>query len=434
MSYYNSIYNNIYNLYRSSYAPKSSTKSDAHKKSELKNIYDSIVEHSKDEPVFLLRPTRDIERYTISMKESAMQFGRDIENMGGKNAEQLFEKKSIFSSSPAHAEVSELPGNPTGTNDSIELTIQNLAEPQVNKGIYLPSNERSLKPASYSLDVATPTSSYELQLSVSESDTNLSIQNRLARLINNAAIGLSASVNSDHDGNSSITLFSNSTGTNNPDEPPFVISDYDTSQSRGLIDYLGIKNATQDAKWAKYTINGEEKVSPENNITYDSKYAITLKKETAPDQVVTIGAMTDFDSLKDNIQGLAGSYNQFIRTAAEFIDKQPRTSLLIDAMKRMNNSYATAMDNLGIKRNDDGTLEVDEDKLTYALSGSATASDISSLRDFTKSAARKISDIQLNPMDYVDKRIVAYKNPNVPHFANPYITSAYSGMLFNSYM
>lgn len=144
--------------------------------------------------------------------------------------------------------------------------------------------------------------------------------------------------------------------------------------------------------------------------------------------------MTDFDSLKDNILGVAGSYNQFIKTAAEFIDKQPRTSLLIDSMKRMNSSYAAAMDHLGIVRNEDGTLDIDDSKLSNALSGQATASDISALKDFTKSAAKKISDVQLNPMDYVDKRIVAYKNPNVTHYANPYITSAYSGMLFNSYM
>jgi hypothetical protein len=35
-------------------------------------------------------------------------------------------------------------------------------------------------------------------------------------------------------------------------------------------------------------------------------------------------------------------------------------------------------------------------------------------------------------MDYVDKKIVAYKNPG-HNFASPYITSAYSGMMFNSY-
>lgn len=434
MSFYSSIYNNIYNLYRSSYAPKSSSRADTHNKSDLKNIYNSIVEHSKDEPVYLFKPTTDIERYTIAMKESALRFGRSISSMGGQDAEQLFEKKALYSSSPDNAEVTELPGSPVGDSTNIELTINSLAMPQVNKGVYLPMDGKGLEPASYSFDVATANSSYELQLGISENDTNHSIQSRLSRLINNAAIGLSATVSQDQYGNSAIILYSNSTGLGNTNEPSFIISDEDTSQTRGLVDYLGIKEITNNASWANYTINGETKTSPENEITYDNKYSITLKKTTEPGQTVQIGVMTDFDSLKDNILGVTDSYNQFINTAAEFIDKQPRTSLLIDTMKRMNASYSAAMDNLGIVRNEDGTLGIDDNKLNIALSGQATASDISALKDFTKSASKKISDIQLNPMDYVDKRIVAYKNPNANNYANPYITSAYSGMLFNSYM
>ena len=81
-----------------------------------------------------------------------------------------------------------------------------------------------------------------------------------------------------------------------------------------------------------------------------------------------------------------------------------------------------------------GSLEVNEEQLSTSLKTEVTNEDISSIKDFTKSAYRKISHVQLNPMDYVDKRIVAYKNPYKTHFANPYITSAYSGMLFNSYM
>lgn len=430
---YNSIYNNVYNYYHSTYAPKSSSRADAHKKSELKNIYNNIVKQSKDESVYLFKPTSDIEKYTISMKESAMKFQQDISYMGGQDANELFEKKAIYSSSPEHAEVSELPGSLINDESTLELTIESLAKPQSNNGYYLPSDELGLVPASYSFDVATPSSSYELQLNVSENDTNLSVQTRLARLINNAAIGLSASVSQDIDGKSSLSISSQSTG--NEDEPPFNISDEETSQSRGLIDFLGIKDPSVKASWAKYTINGESKTSPDNEIIANNKYQIRLKKVTSPDaEPIKIGTMADYDSLKENILGLAESYNQFIKTASEFLDKQPRTSVLIENMKRMNNNYAAAMNRLGIKRNDDATLAIDEAALSGALNTSATAEDISSLKDFTKSASKKIADIQLNPMNYVDKRLVAYKNPHHKYFANPYITSAYSGMMFNSYM
>ena len=53
-------------------------------------------------------------------------------------------------------------------------------------------------------------------------------------------------------------------------------------------------------------------------------------------------------------------------------------------------------------------------------------------KDFSSSLLRKSDQVSLNPMDYVDKKIVAYKNPG-HNFISPYTTSAYSGMMFNSY-
>ena len=54
------------------------------------------------------------------------------------------------------------------------------------------------------------------------------------------------------------------------------------------------------------------------------------------------------------------------------------------------------------------------------------------MKNFSASLLRKANQISLNPMNYVDKTIVAYKNPG-HNFATPYVTSAYSGMMFNSY-
>ncbi|MDE6974928.1 MAG: flagellar capping protein, partial [Lachnospiraceae bacterium] len=57
---------------------------------------------------------------------------------------------------------------------------------------------------------------------------------------------------------------------------------------------------------------------------------------------------------------------------------------------------------------------------------------LSSIRNFTNSVLRKTGQISLNPMEYVDRVMVAYKNPG-RNFATPYVTSNYSGMLFNGY-
>ena len=44
----------------------------------------------------------------------------------------------------------------------------------------------------------------------------------------------------------------------------------------------------------------------------------------------------------------------------------------------------------------------------------------------------KAEDTAINPMQYVNKIIISYKNPG-RGFATPYITSIYSGMMLDTY-
>ena len=39
--------------------------------------------------------------------------------------------------------------------------------------------------------------------------------------------------------------------------------------------------------------------------------------------------------------------------------------------------------------------------------------------------------ISINPMSYVDKKLIAYPHPT-KNYVNPYVTSRYSGMMFNA--
>ena len=82
---------------------------------------------------------------------------------------------------------------------------------------------------------------------------------------------------------------------------------------------------------------------------------------------------------------------------------------------------------------DDGIFSVNDEKLQQAAASAGNdLSSFSVLKEFSSSLLRKSDQVSLNPMDYVDKKIVAYKNPG-HNFISPYTTSAYSGMMFNSY-
>ena len=56
---------NVYNHYLTSYAPKGTTSFDTHKKSELRNIYNSIIKLNKESPLYLLDNSADSKEFAM---------------------------------------------------------------------------------------------------------------------------------------------------------------------------------------------------------------------------------------------------------------------------------------------------------------------------------------------------------------------------------
>ena len=65
-----------------------------------------------------------------------------------------------------------------------------------------------------------------------------------------------------------------------------------------------------------------------------------------------------------------------------------------------------------------------------AMENDEDGAGLNSIQKFTNALLTKSNKIALNPMDYVDKTVVEYRNPGRT-FPNPYATSMYTGMLFN---
>ena len=131
------------------------------------------------------------------------------------------------------------------------------------------------------------------------------------------------------------------------------------------------------------------------------------------------------ESLTDNISHLIGGYNDFIRTAASYVDSQTRSRRLVQEFRGIASLYGSSMEASGISLSADGTLSVDREKL---LQTANTSDDVkqtfSYLANFSGSLLRKSNQIALNPMDYVDKKIVAYKNPGRNFASSAYVFGA----------
>lgn len=149
-------------------------------------------------------------------------------------------------------------------------------------------------------------------------------------------------------------------------------------------------------------------------------------------QSAEIGLKTDLDSLTENVGNLIGGYNSFIKAASEYLDLHPRSGKLLNEMERMSQFYQPDLEKLGFVFNESGELSLNDEAFKNSILDESGHAQLSGIRNFTNSVLRKTDQISLNPIEYVDKKIVAYKNPG-HNFATPYVTSNYSGMLFNSY-
>ena len=72
-----------------------------------------------------------------------------------------------------------------------------------------------------------------------------------------------------------------------------------------------------------------------------------------------------------------------------------------------------------------------EESLLIQSANEGTLSDsLHKLNSFKTAMIKRADNISVNPMVYVDKKLIAYPHPT-RNFVNPYVTSRYSGMMFS---
>lgn len=427
------VLNAVYNNYLTTYTPKALTRYDTHKKSELRGIYNSIVKLNKEAPWYLPTTSRETQHYAVDLKESARGLHNTIAQLGGLEEEGLLNKKSAFSTDEDVVSATYIGSEaPEDILPEFTMEVRSLASSQENMGLFLPNEPASLPPDTYSFDVAVNDMNYEFQFAINSDETNRDVQARLARLINNSNIGLKASL-IDSEGRSSLRISSENSGLPSGKSQIFAISDDRTSKKSGAVEYFGLDYTSRAASNAQFVINGEERTASSNHFTVGQMFEVQLNGISPKDEPVRIGLKTDVESLTDNMSHLIGGYNDFLKAAASYMESQSRSKKLVQELKGIATHYGSSLESMGVNMAEDGTLSLDRGLFKQAAGQSEDIKDtFSYLKEFSGSLLRKSNQVSLNPMNYVDKKIVAYKNPG-HNYVSPYTTSAYSGMMFNSY-
>lgn len=422
----------VYSYYLSQYGNKSNSKYDSHTRTQLKNTYSKVVKINSQTPVYKLDLSTAAQKYAIDLKEHARALENITEDLSdGADGTMTF-KKSAVSSNASAVNASYITDFGAASDDeSFDINVKQLACSQLNTGNYLQPRSKHIKPGEYSFDLSINDVIYEFQFKVDNSETTNNIQNKIARLINRSNIGLTANIKEDNLGNTAINIESESTGINGTTPVIFSIKS-DDPNNQPLIDTLGLDRVTQYPANAIFDVDGDERSSMSNSITINKAYDVKLSKVT--EEPVTISLKADADSIVESLNELVAGYNNLISvTNDENNNHFQGTEKLQNEIASIARSYKKQLADSGLSLNKDGTISADKEVIINADNKDALSHIYESLNSFKNSIKEKAEDIALNPMDYVNNKIIAYKNP-LRSFPDPYNLSAYTGMMFNGYI
>ena len=422
----------VYSYYLSQYGNKSNSKYDSHTRTQLKNTYSKVVKINSQTPVYKLDLSTAAQKYAIDLKEHARALENITEDLSdGADGTMTF-KKSAVSSNASAVNASYITDFGAASDDeSFDINVKQLACSQLNTGNYLQPRSKHIKPGEYSFDLSINDVIYEFQFKVDNSETTNNIQNKIARLINRSNIGLTANIKEDSLGNTAINIESESTGINGTTPVIFSIKS-DDANNQPLIDTLGLDRVTQYPANAIFDVDGDERSSMSNSITINKAYDVKLSKVT--EEPVTISLKADADSIVESLNELVAGYNNLISvTNDENNNHFQGTEKLQNEIASIARSYKKQLADSGLSLNKDGTIRADKEVIINADNKDALSHIYESLNSFKNSIKEKAEDIALNPMDYVNNKIIAYKNP-LRSFPDPYNLSAYTGMMFNGYI
>lgn len=426
------IIDSAYQYYLSTYRNSTVSRYDTHKKSQLRDIYNRIVKINKESPLYKIKDVGDVTKYAIDIKENTKSLQNVIASLDD-GIEGVF-SKHIAQSSNEDIVTAEY----IGTNESdaksvkgFDIQVQQLASNQVNLGNYLAPDQLDIEPGSYSFDLNTNTRSYEFQYTINNNETNLSVLRKLSKLINSAGIGLSATVEANENSQVALRIASKQTGIAENENYLFQILPSANTPSAKAMHVLGINQVATEAKSSSFLLNGIAHTSYSNTFTVDNHFDITLKNTNSGDDITKINFKANTEAIADNVQRLVNAYNNIIDLAHTHTESRNSNKLIRD-MSSVARNYHNELEAIGLNIEDDSTLSIDRNLLTDAITASDAEHTFSILNEFKDDLNERSTMAFIDPMNYVNKLVVAYKNPG-HNFATPYITSIYSGMMLDQY-
>lgn len=427
--------NGAYNHFIQDYVSKDVSQADAHRKDELRDVYKSIAKINKKSPLYLLTDDDASRNDAIDIKERARQLQGNIVRLSNQEDKSSLDHSAAYTTDQDTVTASYIGKAPDGNLENLgfDINVLSLASEQINTGRFLPKDSTGLPPDNYAFDLKINNQEFEFQFSIYQNDRNIDVQEKLEKLINKAGVGVEASIKEDNQNRTALVLSSSHTGLRSGEASQFEVYESASGLRTGSVDYLGLDKISSPATNAHFTLNGEDKSSISNKFTVGGKFELQLKGVTPPGQDIHVGVKKDNEALMNHINSLVTNYNEFVSDTSDKDTAKFKGDKLKSEIVGIAKQYMTGIEDIGIKLEGNGTLSIDEEMLKQAVSGPESEASLAPVKEFADALIAKTKDISVDPMKYVDRPVVNYKNPDSKDYNSPYITSEYSGMMFNNY-
>lgn len=418
-----------YNYLLTSFPAKREVMYPANKKSELKRVYNDIVNLSKRSPYYKINLSKENQEYTIGVKETALELKTKLKNVLDTES-SCFQSKAVAVSDESILTAKLLNENTEGLPENINFKVESLAAVQVNKGKELRNDSYAFPQGKYNFIAKIKDETYPLSYTQNERVTNHEALKGVADYLNQALPEITAKVETvegkDYE---YITIASDKlTG-----EKKFSFEDMD-DYKQGLADFFGLNRMEKAPSPAKFELNDIEKQTTTNTFTLENTLHISL--HNTDEQPVTLKIIPDREKILSQVDSVLSTYNHFIELSTERSQESTghySASKLIKEMKNLEKAYDEELSACGIQTLEDGTLTINDSLAVQAAEDGGMESLFKRDNGFITRLMNKSEAIAINPMEYLEKTIVTYPNNDKTLFPNPYVTSMYSGLFFNSY-
>ena len=407
---------------------------DAHKKSELQNVYRDIMRLTSEQPLYKVTFDESAQEYTLGIKNAVLSLSSMVKELNTDDASSVFKNRILMSDQPEKVDVSVLEGSSL-PDESLPLSVEvtSLSSPQENHGSFVPSGESALVSGQYNFTIGIEENIYSFQFNVTNGSTNLDLQKKLADFINKTSIGLRTRIIQEPEtGESRLDILSITAGSSDG-IASFRPADvrFPEDASHGIIAHFGLDQIGKAPVNTHFSINGIEKEVRGRSYLYKNSLTLSIKDTTAVP--VSIGKVTNQEPIVEKLRSFVSKYNSVFDFVKEKQPDNHRAKKLLYELGSTMRQFAPELNACGLSVLKEGTLAVNEKEL-YDAAGNGTLEQLFSEEErFASTLTKKLSDIALNPMEYLNKTIVTYPNITAKKTLNPYVSSIYCGLLYNNY-